>query len=183
MPKYREGWMPHKLCKVCQTIKDGDESLFKRVAESRQYAKGGESLKSIMRDYVGQFGYQSLYGHARKHQAPTAGDLIVTRVNVAQAKRDGEAYRSIVKSTDARQNIIEILHSILSDPDQFRRMDPEKQVALLLRALKDSDDTSAKRKDQEIDILKMMMPHRSGEVVEAVPVKPEYDPWEASEDE
>jgi hypothetical protein len=56
--------------------------------------------------------------------------------------------------------------------------DDQMTVKDLLTALRDSDNIEAKKKDQDIDILKMMMPYRSGEANIVEGEFEEFNPWE-----
>jgi hypothetical protein len=165
--------MPLKFrsnCKTCIAVK-ADKFLLKRIYESRAYVRGGEDLTKIA-ESMG-LGYQSLYKHTKHHQAVTSEDLSQRQLEaVDKAAKDNMVAR-VIRSADARQSIIQELYSVL-DSDDFKGLPAEKKVTLLLKALKDSDDVSAKSKDQNIDILKMMSAGRSGNVIEG-DVEIEYD--------
>jgi len=166
-----KGWKPNKLCKVCALLKD-DEVLFKRIAQSKQYQPGGESLTDIQDDYKDKFSYQSLYTHARKHQAPTAEMLTSRRLAKVQEQVMVDQYRRAVNSKDARQDLLDKLFNKLESGD----FDDSMTVKDLITVLRDTDNAEAKKKDQEIDIMRMMMPYRSGDVVQGE--YEEYDPWQ-----
>lgn len=171
MPRYRDGWKPRKNCKVCQTIK-ADEKLYVRIMESSQYLRGGESLTDIAEAYKDSFSYQGLYNHCKKHQAPNADQLSVRRMAQLQKENDKELYKRAVKTSAARQELIDQMYSKLENGD----FDDKMTLKDFLTALRDADNAEAKKKDQDIDIMKMMMPSRSGDAVREV-IEEEFDPW------
>jgi septum formation inhibitor MinC len=166
-----KGWNPHKLCKVCNVCKV-DESLFKRIALSRQFVNRGETLTDIHEDYKDKFSYQSLYSHVKKHQAPTADILSSRRLAKVQEQVMVDQFKRSVQTKDARQDLLDKLFNKLESGD----FDDKMSVKDLLSVLRDTDNAEAKKKDQEIDIMKMMMPYRSGDVVQGE--YEEYNPWE-----
>lgn len=170
MSRYRDGWKPKKNCKVCQTIRQ-DEKLYSRIMESSQYMKGGESLTSISEEYAAFFSYQSLFNHVKKHQALSGDQLVVRRVAQLQKKHDGEMYKKIVKAADAQQTLLEKLNDKLESGD----FDDKMTVKDLIAITRDINNADAKKKDQAMDIMKMMAPHRSGEVIDMT--ESEFDPW------
>lgn len=172
MPRYRDGFKPDKRCKTCKLILAGDEKLFNRIAMSRQFTSDGESLSAIQRDYEGKITYLSIHGHAKKHQAPNSEKLMQRRMSAIQAKRDQLQYREIKKTADVRQSLLEKLAEKMDSGD----FDDKMTVRDLIAVLRDADNAEAKKKDQAIDIMKMMMPSRSGEFVEGDVVE-EFDPW------
>ena len=166
-----KGWKPHKLCKVCAVVKE-DEDLFKRIAHSKQFERGGESLTDIQEEYKDKFSYQSLYVHVKKHQAPTADMLASRRLAKVQEQVMVDQYKRAVNSKDARQDLLDKLFNKLESGD----FDDSMTVKDLITVLRDTDNAEAKKKDQEIDIMKMMMPYRSGDVIQGE--YEEYDPWQ-----
>lgn len=166
-----KGWKPHKLCKVCNLCKE-DEKLFKRIAESKQFVNGGETLTEIQEDYKDKFSYQSLYIHVKKHQAPTADILASRRLAKVQEQVMVDQYKRSVQAKDARQDLLDKLFTKLESGE----FDDKMSVRDLIVVLRDTDNAEAKKKDQEIDIMKMMMPYRSGDVIQGE--YEEYDPWE-----
>ena len=173
MPKYRDGWKPHKSCKVCKTIKI-DEPLYTRIMESSQYMRGGEPLTTIAEDYKDFFTYQGLFNHCKKHQAPNGDQLAVRRMAQVQKEHDKQLYQRAVKTLDARQELIDRMFSKLEDGE----FDDQMTVKDFLTAMRDSDNAAAKKKDQDIDILKAIMPSRSGEVIRGEVIEEEFDPWD-----
>jgi hypothetical protein len=164
---------PDKRCKVCKLIKAGDEKLFTRIAFSRQFARNGEPLTDIVADYPGELLYQSLYNHARKHQAPNSDKLVERRMNAIAAKADQLAYREVKKTGDVRQNLLERLAEKLENGE----FDGKMTVKDLLATLRDADNAAAKKTDQQIDIMKAMMESRSGEIAGLDVIDEEFDPW------
>ncbi len=164
---------PDSRCKVCKLIKAGDEKLFTRIAFSRQFDRKGEPLAEIVRDYPSEMKYQSLYNHAKKHQAPNSDKLVERRMNAIAAKADQLAYRQERKTGDVRQNLMERLADKLENGE----FDDKMTVKDLLATLRDADNAAAKKTDQQIDIMKAMMESRSGEIVAAEVIDEEFDPW------
>lgn len=168
-------WKPEPRCKVCQKCKT-DEKLFRRIMGSKQFVKDGETLQHIWEDYQQDFLYLSLYRHAKTHQAPTAEDLAVRRLTKFKQDAQVEEFKKVVGTQEARQTVQDRLYEKLLNGD----FDEKMTVKDLIAVLRDSDNAEAKKKDQEIDILKMMMPHRSGELDGEI-IEGEYeefDPWD-----
>lgn len=168
-----KNWKPHKLCKVCNLIKEGDEKLFKRIMHCKQFENGGEPLTEIAREYEGKFTYQSLFLHCKKHQAPTADDLAGRRMQRVKEKVMVDQYKEAVTTRDKRNALVDKLYDKLESGD----FDDQMTVKDLLTALRDADNVEAKKKDQDLDILKMMMPYRSGEADVIEGEFEEFDPW------
>lgn len=164
---------PDKRCKVCKLIKGGDEKLFTRIAFSKQFDRKGEPLTDIVADYPGEMKYQSLYNHAKKHQAPNSDKLVERRMNAIAAKADQLAYREVKKTGDVRQNLLERLAEKLENGE----FDDKMTVKDLLATLRDADNAAAKKTDQQIDIMKAMMESRSGELVIGDAIDEEFSPW------
>ena len=162
-----------KKCKVCKLIMAGDEKLAERIFFSSQFHRHGEPLTHILEDYTTELKYQSLYNHARKHQAPNTDKLIERRITEKVKKADQLAYREEKKVADVRQTLLEKLAQKLEDGD----FDQNMSVRDLLATMRDADNAAAKKTDQQIDIMKAMMESRSGEIVTAEVVE-EFDPWE-----
>jgi hypothetical protein len=159
---------------VCNVIKAGDEDLFKRITHSKQFEKGGEPLTDIARDYQGKFTYQSLFLHCKKHQAPTAEELIGRRMQRYKEVAMVQQYQRAITTREKRAALIDRLYEKLENGE----FDDQMTVKDLLTALRDSDNIEAKKKDQDIDILKMMMPYRSGEANIVEGEFEEFNPWE-----
>lgn len=165
--------MPLKFrsnCKTCIAVK-ADKYLLKRIYESRAYVQGGEHLTTIAEETG--LNYQSLYKHTKHHQAVTSEDLSMRQLAAVDKAAKDIMVQQVIRTADARQSIIQELYTVL-DSEDFKALPAEKKVTLLLKALKDSDDVSAKSKDQDIDVLKMMAGGRSGNGVES-DVLIEYD--------
>lgn len=162
-----------KKCKVCKLIMAGDEKLAERIFFSSQFHRHGEPLTHILEDYTTELKYQSLYNHARKHQAPNSDKLVERRMNAIAAKADQLAYRQERKTGDVRQNLMERLADKLENGE----FDDKMTVKDLLATLRDADNAAAKKTDQQIDIMKAMMESRSGEIVTAEVIDEEFDPW------
>lgn len=162
-----------KKCKVCKLIMAGDEKLAERIFFSSQFHRHGEPLTHILEDYTTELKYQSLYNHARKHQAPNSDKLVERRMNAIAAKADQLAYRQERKTGDVRQNLMERLADKLENGE----FDDKMTVKDLLATLRDADNAAAKKTDQQIDIMKAMMESRSGEIVAAEVIDEEFDPW------
>lgn len=160
-------------CKVCEKLK-GNPKLTKRIYSSKFYLKGGESLLSISQDE--ELRYESLINHCKKHQALDEHKLAEAQLKSIEKKVTNDAIRKMVRTGDARQDVVDKLHAMLDNinPDELTGRDV---VALLLKATKDSDDVTAKKRDQDVDILKMMGSVRSGEIT-AGNVEEAFDPWD-----
>lgn len=162
-----------KKCKVCKLIMAGDEKLAERIFFSSQFHRHGEPLTHILEDYTTELKYQSLYNHARKHQAPNSDKLVERRMNAIAAKADQLAYRQERKTGDVRQNLMERLADKLENGE----FDDKMTVKDLLATLRDADNAAAKKTDQQIDIMKAMMESRSGELVIGDAIDEEFSPW------
>jgi len=162
-----------KKCKVCKLIMAGDEKLAERIFFSSQFHRHGEPLTHILEDYTTELKYQSLYNHARKHQAPNSDKLVERRMNAIAAKADQLAYREERKVSNVRQDLLDRLAEKLENGE----FDQTMKVSDLLATMRDADNAAAKKTDQQIDIMKAMMESRSGEIVAAEVIDEEFDPW------
>lgn len=170
-------FQPVKTCKVCKAVK-ADKKLFKRIYASKFYVKGGESLLQIANEAGLQ--YRALLAHCKKHQNITADKLAESQLEQIGQKTSQAAFRQLVRTGDARQEIIDKLSAELGSRD-LTELTARDVVDLLLKGTKHADDVAAKKKDQDIDIMKQMGAIRSGEVAEEVIDKP-FDPWADAEE-
>lgn len=179
MPKYRDGFVPKKNCKICRTIIDtetGDE-LYKRIALSKAFTRDGEPLTAIWRDFPSSFSYLALQNHTKKHQAPTDAMLKSNRLGKFAEDQQLKELKEAVNTLKARDDIIRKILEKADDPEFLEKAN----IRDLLKALKDQDDVKAKQKDQDLDILKMMAGPRSGEFVQQIQQKQEdFDPWKTN---
>ncbi len=170
-----------KRCKWCQAVK-ADKKLLKRIYASAFYVENGESIKNIAATYVGGGIYPALLNHCKRHQGLTDDDLNTREVQRIAKSTSNAMIAQGVKTATARQGIIDNLSDVLTG-DDYASLSPEDKIKLLLKAIKDTDDVDAKRKDQDIDVFRMMGGIRSGEikpVIEGTVVADEpYDPWSA----
>lgn len=147
-------------CNTCKAIKQ-DKTLLQRIYNSHEYTKGGEYLTVISADTG--IGYQSLFKHVKRHQSLSEEDLTQRQLSSINKLSKDRLVKQVILTADARQSLIQELYSVL-ESDDFKNLSPDKKVSLLLKALKDSDDVSAKSKDQNIDIVKMMQGARSSDM-------------------
>lgn len=146
---------PNKQCKVCQTLKT-DRKLMQRIYDSKQFIKGGENLRSIARDYVGQFEYQSLYNHCRNHQALTAEDLDNKRLLAAAKEIEVQQLKKVVRHGEVRDVVLEYgLEAIKSG-------NVKMTLSGIVAAAKHASDIEEKAKDRQLEVFKTIDDFASG---------------------
>lgn len=166
-----------KNCKICQAVKK-DPKLTARIYKSKFYmGKGAESLAKISQGTG--LRYEALLSHCKKHQAISSDALAEQQVQQIAKVEEKRLVLNAVRTTDARQDVIDKLMAELQVRD-VNEMSARDVISLLLKATKDSDDVKAKEKDQELDIFKLMGSSRSGEVVEAEEYE-SFDPWDEAD--
>lgn len=154
-------------CKVCKKIRaeeaSGTSKLIKRIYNSRQYVKGGESLKSIAKDYQKDFQYQTLYKHSRMHQAATEDDLTTARLNRIHKTTVNAQIDKLVRHQDVRQEIMS------RGMEQIESGEIKLNANAVLSAANKEADIESKQKDQAIELMKMVQAFQSGELQYAPP--------------
>lgn len=149
-------------CKVCKKIRaeeaSGYPKLIKRIYNSRQFVKGGESLKAIAKDYQKDFEYPSLYKHARMHQAATEDDLTTARLNRIHKTTVNAQIDKLVRHSDVRQLIMD------KGMEGIEAGDIKLNANAVLSAANKEADIESKQKDQAIELMKMVQAFQSGEI-------------------
>lgn len=154
---------PDKRCHVCAVIKT-DKKLMQRIYDSKQFVKGGESLRAISRDYLGVFEYQSLYNHSKTHQGLSEEDLADKRLAKEARKMEVAQIREAVKHHEMRD---ELLHVGM---EGVREGEIKLNGNNVVQLLKQKADMESKEKDRELDMAKMIQAFASGaqtQVIEA----------------
>lgn len=167
-----------KRCKVCQRCL-ADPAFMKRLFASRAYVPNGEPLVKISADTGAN--YKALIRHTKKHQGISEYELTVQKRKVQARQASGQLVRGALKAETARQTVLDQLAQILEDAGALelgKDITAKDAIGLLLKATKDSDDVQAKKKDQDIDVFKLMTQSRSG----ATPLPAgnddePFDPW------
>lgn len=154
-------------CKVCKKIRAeeaaGSSKLIKRIYNSRQYVRGGESLKAIAKDYQKYFEYPSLYKHSRTHQAATEDDLSTARLNRIHKTTVNAQIDKLVRHQDVRQYIMD------KGMEGIEAGDIKLNANAVLSAANKEADIESKQKDQAIELMKMVQAFQSGELQYAPP--------------
>lgn len=151
-----------KRCKVCAACK-ADPNLLKRLYDTKVYKKGGESLLEFARDTG--LNYAGLGRHTKRHQFISSEDLDNHKLKVIHKQQSDMMVKQAITAGSARQSALDKLAVAIEDQGEIKVGDNialKDVIALLLKATKDADDVQAKKKDQERDIVKMMMGVRSG---------------------
>lgn len=154
---------PDKRCKVCQTIKS-DKKLLERIANSKAYIKGGESLRAISRDYLDVFEYQSLYNHTKTHQGLSDEDLEDRLIQREARKIELAQVREAVQHKEIRDELLNI------GMDGVREGEIKLNGNNVVQLLKQKADIEAKERDQELEMAKMIQDFASGAITEVVDV-------------
>lgn len=155
-----------KRCKVCTLVKK-DGKFLQRIYDSKEFVKGGESLRAISRDFEGVFEYQSLYNHVKKHQGLSPEDL-ENKVAVKKAREiEAKQLRETIKHTEARNELLAI------GMDGIREGEIKLKGADVVGLLKQTADIEAKDKDRELDIARMIQEFASGERREVIDIDAE----------
>lgn len=167
-----------KRCKVCKRCLD-DPSFMRRLFGSRAYVPGGESLKKIADDSGAN--YQGLIRHTAKHQGISESELKLRKARTSAKIQGRTLVKGALKAEDARQTVLDQLAQILEDAGALelgKDITAKDAIGLLLKATKDTDDVQAKKKDQDIDVFRLMTQSRSGSP--ALPAESSdepFDPW------
>lgn len=153
-------WAPNKRCNVCALILSGDSELQKRIYNSKYFnLTSGESLTKIQAAYGGQFHYNSLVTHVKKHQT-------VDDVDRVRRSTQNIAIRQENKIVEARKEIKpdvvweEVIEQGLEDLKEGRI---KLTANHLLKAAADKSTAQLKRKDQDIKLSEMIWHFASGE--------------------
>lgn len=156
------------MCNICKKIRaeeaKGNPKLIKRIYNSKQYVKGGESLQAIQRDYKDFFSYQSLYKHARMHQAATEEDLTTARLNRIHKDSVNQRVDALTRHTDVRQTIMQ------KGLEEIESGEIKLTANAVLGAANKEADIESKQKDQAIELMKMVQAFQSGEIQYERPV-------------
>lgn len=171
-------FQPRKNCKICKAVK-ADKKLFKRIYGTKFYVDGGESLLQLANETSLQ--YRALLTHCKKHQNLTEDALAESQLEVIAKKEQNKAIAKLVRTADARQDVIDKLYAEMDGRD-LSELSGKDVLDLLLKATKMADDVAAKRKDQDIDIMKMMGAIRSGEIIDTDEDQEAFDPWADAEE-
>lgn len=167
------------MCKVCNVISAGDDKLKHRINVSGKWVPGGEYLKDIQADYVGQFSVDGLENHATKHQAPNKAKLekqlktfatneAFKQIETVDEKKQIAAYTG---QADARKDILDRAMKALDAGDVKLTM--SSIVALLGQEQKAEENA----KDRGLKMMEMFNYFASGA---GGPVKPVVDEAEFS---
>lgn len=149
-----------KSCKVCQTIAAGDTKLERRINSSRTWVPGGESLKNIARDYEGKFLPQSLYTHAKKHQAPNKRKLEAVHAKIALQQIVEEQAITEVKQVRHYSDDLSELKAI--GMELVRKGGTQVSAAVLAKLIDIEVKIEEKQKDRDFEMTKMVAYFASG---------------------
>lgn len=152
---------PNKRCNVCQALKT-DRKLLQRIYDSKQYIKGGESLKQIARDYEGQFEYQNLYNHCKFHQGLTSEDIERKQLQRAAQQIEVQQIKQVVRHGEVRDTILE------EGLRQIKAGEVKMTLAGIVAAAKHASDIEEKAKDREIEVFKMIDDFSSGAMTHVI---------------
>lgn len=153
-------WSPQKRCNVCALILSGDTELQKRIYNSKYFnVTRGESLMKIQAAYGGQFHYNSLVTHVKKHQTVDDNDRLRRSTQIIATRQEN-------KIIEARK---EIKPDVVWDDVIEQGLDDLKEGRIkltanhLLKAAADKSSAQLKRKDQDIKLSEMIWHFASGE--------------------
>lgn len=168
---------PKVNCTVCQAI--GLDPLLKdRIYGSKYYAGGKESLSSIVKAYSPTFSLDALSNHCKKHQL---GDTHVTKsVKLANLRASMNTESKVVdqlassgRITDIPKDNYEQLWDTIITLGAERILKGEIKVngAMVLKAARDKSDYQSHRKDNQLEVAKMMYNFASGEQTDLEEIK------------
>lgn len=146
-----------KRCKVCNAVK-ADPKLLKRLYKSRAYVPGGESLRDIAREHLGQFTYDGLWNHCAKHQGVNEADLKDKRLHYTARVEEAKMLRQAISHQDARQELVDI------GLKEIRDGSVKMNASTVASLLKQQSDIEQKEKDRQLEVLKMVERFQSGEM-------------------
>ena len=153
-------WRPNKRCRVCALILSGESELQKRIYNSKYFnLTTGETLIEIHRSYGGQFLYNSLTTHVKKHQTMDSIDRVRRSAQIIATRTENKA---IQQKTDIKPDVVweEVIEQGLEDLREGRI---KLTANHLLKAATDKSTAQLKRKDQDIKLSEMIWHFASGE--------------------
>lgn len=146
-----------KNCNVCKALKK-NQRLLNRIYKSKAYQPGGETLRSIADEHVGQFSYKQLWNHCKVHQGLSEDD-IYNKALVRRSKQiEVEKMQRQLGHVEVRQELVDI------GAEAIRSGEVKMTAGVTARLLKDQSDIEEKQKDRQIEIMKMIQSFQSGEV-------------------
>lgn len=153
-------WAPNKRCNVCALILSGDSELQKRIYNSKYFnLTSGESLAKIQESYGGQFHYNSIVAHVKKHQ--TVGDVDRVRRS-AKIIATRQENKIVEARKDIKPDVVwdDVIEQGLEDLKEGKI---KLTASHLLKAAADKSTAQLKRKDQDIKLSEMIWHFASGE--------------------
>jgi hypothetical protein len=153
-------WQPNKRCRVCALILSGESELQKRIYNSKYFnLTTGESLIDIQRSYGGQFHYNSLMVHVKRHQTVENVDRVRRSAQIIATRTENKI---IKQKAEIKPDVVweEVIEQGLEDLREGRI---KLTANHLLKAASDKSTAQLKRKDQDIKLSEMIWHFASGE--------------------
>lgn len=123
--------------------------------------------------------YNALGRHTKKHQGISNYELTVAKRKILARKEANAIVKQRIGTADARQDVLDQLTALVADHGEIKigqDITLKDAMALILKSAKDADDVAAKKKDQELDVFKLMTSARSGATPPGNEDEP-FDPW------
>ncbi len=153
-------WAPNKRCNVCALILSGDSELQKRIYNSKYFnLTSGESLAKIQESYGGQFHYNSIVAHVKKHQTVGDVDRVRRSAKIIAARQENKIVEA---RKDIKPDVVwdDVIEQGLEDLKEGKI---KLTASHLLKAAADKSTAQLKRKDQDIKLSEMIWHFASGE--------------------
>lgn len=146
-----------KRCNVCRAVKD-NKRLINRIYNSRFYMKtSGPSLLSIANEHTGQFTYQNLKNHVKKHQFINGEDYTKRHLNQISKEAEQRILQHRIESNDVFNEVMSIGMEKLQKGEMYVK------TSDLIAAAKHKKEFELKAKDQQIAMMDMIFHFASGE--------------------
>ena len=129
-----------------------------RLYKSNKWYKDGESPYKIQKEYSEYFSYISLKGHLERHQFMLESDLKKAQLNKIHSKAVTSHVKEAVTGDSLRSLVME------KGKEGIENGDIPLKAADVIKAAKDQDELTLKRKDQSLAIMDMIYKFQSGEM-------------------
>lgn len=152
----------HKLCSVCRTIlsqpKKWEGRLAKRIYGSRYYMPSSDyTLADVGREYADKFGLESLYNHAKKHQALSEVDFNNRQLRQTKNEVQKKIMQKAITSQEVWDTVLE------KGMDDLKEGKMQLSATHLLAAARDKSNYDIKYAGQQMALMNMVFGFASGE--------------------
>lgn len=146
-----------KGCTVCAVIKTNSK-IKNEIFGTRYYLKTkGRSLADVANEYKHLFSYQALKNHCKKHQFIDEDDYTRRHAKLIEQDSNKQILKKAMQSAEIFNEIMEI------GLDGIKEGNIRLKASDVISAAKYKKEFELKEKDQELQMLNMVMHFASGE--------------------